>query len=137
MIERLRVRIPAGAVGGFSSPDLTFCADSFGVRSTPVLPQWHVRDPGHSAKSASGRLNLNTHTPFTQQNRSGLTTLSGHSVGTFQRNELTRNSSGNIWPQLSQFAEPLRIDAGVKSGISVRQLISTSKTTHTKSSGRQ
>ena len=27
----------------------------FGVRSTPVLPQWHVNDPGHSAKSAGGR----------------------------------------------------------------------------------
>ena len=40
MIERSRVRIPAGAAGEFSSPGLTFCADSyFGIRSTPVLPQ--------------------------------------------------------------------------------------------------
>ena len=39
MIERLWVRIPAGAAGGFS-PGSTFCADSyFGIRSTPVLPQ--------------------------------------------------------------------------------------------------
>ena len=30
------------------------------VRSTPVLPQWHVKAPGHSAKSADGRLHLNT-----------------------------------------------------------------------------
>ena len=53
------------------------------VRSYPVLPQWHVKDPGHSAKSAGGRLHLNTHTPFTQQ--SGLTMpLSRHSVGTYQ-----------------------------------------------------
>ena len=30
-----------------------FCADSyFGIRSTPVLPQQHVKDPGHSAKNA-------------------------------------------------------------------------------------
>ena len=28
------------------------------VRSTPVLPQWHVKDRGHSAKSAGGRLHL-------------------------------------------------------------------------------
>ena len=29
-----------GAAGEFSSPGLTFCADSyFGIRSTPVLPQ--------------------------------------------------------------------------------------------------
>ena len=53
----------------------------FGVRSTVVLPQWHVKDPGHSAKSASGRLLLNTHTPLTQRSRSGLTMpLSRHSV---------------------------------------------------------
>ena len=38
-----------------------------------MLPQWHVKDPGHSAKSAGGRLNLNTHTPLTQRSRSGLT----------------------------------------------------------------
>ena len=35
----------------------------FGVRSTPVLPQWHVKDSGHSAKNAGGKLHLNTHTP--------------------------------------------------------------------------
>ena len=38
MIERLQVRIPAGAMGEFSSPGSTFCADSyFGICSTPVL----------------------------------------------------------------------------------------------------
>ena len=51
MIERSRVRIPAGTAGEFSSPGSTFCADSyFGIRSTPVLPQEHVKNPGHSAK---------------------------------------------------------------------------------------
>ena len=40
MIERSQVRIPARAVGEFSSPGLTFCAGSyFGIRSTPVLLQ--------------------------------------------------------------------------------------------------
>ena len=40
MIERSRVRIPAGTAGEVSSPGSTFCADSyFGIRSTPVLPQ--------------------------------------------------------------------------------------------------
>ena len=64
MIERSRVRVPAGAAGEFSSPGSTFCADSyFGIRTTPVIPQQHVKDPGHSAKSAGGRLPLNTHTP--------------------------------------------------------------------------
>ena len=46
MIERLRVQIPAGAAGEFSSPELLL----FGVPSAPVLRQWHVKDPGHSAK---------------------------------------------------------------------------------------
>ena len=65
MIERSRVRIPAGVAGEFSSPGSTFCQDSyFGIRSTPVLPEQHVKDPGHSAKSAGGRLQLNTHTPY-------------------------------------------------------------------------
>ena len=41
------------------------CSLLFGVRSTPVLPQWHVKDPGHSAKSAGGRLHLNTRTRLT------------------------------------------------------------------------
>ena len=65
MIERSRVRIPAGAAGEFSSPVSIFCADFyFGIRSTPVLPQQHVKDPGHSAKSAGGWLQLNTRTPY-------------------------------------------------------------------------
>ena len=63
--ERSRVRVPAGAAGVCSSPGSTFCADSyFGIRSNPVLPQEHVKDPGHSAKTAGGRLQLNTHTPL-------------------------------------------------------------------------
>ena len=65
MIERSRDRIPAGVAGEFSSPEPTVCADSyFGIRSTPVLLQHHVKDPGHSVKRAGGRLQLNTHTPY-------------------------------------------------------------------------
>ena len=38
--ERSLVQIPAGAMGEFSSPGSTFCADSyFGIHSTPMLPQ--------------------------------------------------------------------------------------------------
>ena len=36
----------------------------FGIRSTPMLSLSHVKDPGHSAKSAGGRLWLNMHTPY-------------------------------------------------------------------------
>ena len=42
MIERSRVRIPAGAAGEFSSPGSTFCADSF-------------RYPFHSSVTAVAR----------------------------------------------------------------------------------
>ena len=62
MIKRLRVRIPAGVEGEFSSPWSTFvCKLLFGVHCTPDLLQWHVKDSGHSAKSAGGRLHPNTY----------------------------------------------------------------------------
>ena len=48
-----------------------------------------------------------------------------HSAGTYEENELTRNSLGNTRPQSSQLAEPLWTDTGLKCGISVRELIST------------
>ena len=83
-----------------------------------MLLQWHVKDPGHSAKSAGGGLHLNTHTALTQQSRSG--NLSG--------NKLTCDSSGKIQPQLSHLTEPLWTDPGLKSGISVHKLIFTLKT---------
>ena len=77
----------SGTSGGriFFSGVNFVCWLLFGVRSTPVLPQWHVKDPGHSAKSVGGRLHLNTHLPLTQQSWSGLTMpLSRHSVWTYQ-----------------------------------------------------
>ena len=96
-------------------------------RSNPVLPQRHVKDPGHSAKSAGGRLHLNTHTPLTQRSRSGLTVPSRLSVKTYEGSDLTRNASGNTRPQSSQLAKPLWTDPRIMSGISVRDLISTLK----------
>ena len=47
--------------------------------------------------------------------------------GNLSGNELTRNLSGNTRPQSSQLAELLFTDPGLKSGISVRELISTFK----------
>ena len=100
----------------------------FGVRSTPMLLQWHVKDPSHSAKSAGGRLHLNTHTPLTQLNWNGPTMpLSRHCVGTLPGNELIWDSSGNTQSQSCQLAEPLWTNSGVKSGISVLKLISALK----------
>ena len=64
VIEMSWVRVlPAAAGELFSSGQLSVLIH-FGIRSTPVLPQYHVKYPGHSAKSAGGRLELNTHTPY-------------------------------------------------------------------------
>ena len=54
--RRSRDRKVASSNPGRSSRRIFFsrvnfvCWLLFGVRSTPVLPQWHVKDPGHSAK---------------------------------------------------------------------------------------
>ena len=68
-----------------------------------------MKDPGHSNKSAGGRLYLNLPALY----------------GNLSKKELARNSSGNIRSQSSQLAEPLWTDPGLKCGISVRELIFT------------
>ena len=75
---------PSRSCGGISFSRVNFvCWLFFGVCSNPLLPQWHIKDPGHSAKSVGGRLHLNMYVPLTQQSQSGLTMLpSMHSVGT-------------------------------------------------------
>ena len=63
MIERSRVRIPAGTAGEFSSPGSTFLLTLISVSVPPPCYRSSTH-PGHSAKSAGGRLQLNTHTPY-------------------------------------------------------------------------
>ena len=85
---------------------------------------------GHSAKSAGVRLHLSTRTPLTQLSRSGLTIPSSrHSVGTYEKTSSHATRQGNSRPQSSQLAEPLWTDPGLKSGISVRDLIFIKKKT--------
>ena len=63
----------------------------------PVLSQWHVKDPGHSVKSADGWLHLNMHTPLTQRSRSGLTMpLSSHCVGIYQETSSHATRQGTL-----------------------------------------
>ena len=128
MIARSRVRIRAGAAGDVSSAELTLYADSY---SMSVPPQCYrsgtQKDPSHSAKSSSGKLHLNTHTPLTQPSRSGLIMPpSRHSLEIYPETSSHATCQG-AFGQLSQLAEPLRTDSGMKSGINVRELISTSK----------
>ena len=122
MVERLRFRIPAGVAGEFSSSESMLRADSYSVSVPPMLPQWHAKDPGQSAKSAGCRLHLNTHIPLTQRSQSGLSMLlSRHSMEHIRKRSHTQ-LSGNIRLQSSQLAEPPWTDPGIMSGISVREL---------------
>ena len=127
-MEWLRVRIPAGTAGEFSSPVNFVCWLLFGVRSTPVLPQWHVKDPGHSAKSAWRQVtprHAYTLDP-TKSEWADYAAVQAY-CGKLSGNEITRNSSGNTRPQSSQLSEPLWVDLGLKSGNSGRDLLSTEK----------
>ena len=73
MIERrTRDRKVSGSSPGMSGGRIfflmksTFCADSLFSVSVPTpyyVEQLHVKDPGHSAKSVGGYVQLNTHAP--------------------------------------------------------------------------
>ena len=92
-----------------------------------MLPQWHVKDPGHSAKSTGCKLRLNTHTPLTQRSRSGLTMpLSSYSLGTYPETSSHTTCHGTFGHSRLT-AEPLWTNSGIKSAISARELISTLK----------
>ena len=80
-----------------------------------VLPQWHVKDPGYSAKSAGGTLHLNMRTPLTQVSWLCCPGILWEFIA--EENEFTRDSLGNTRPLSCQLAEPLWTDPGLKSGI--------------------
>ena len=105
------------------------CWVLFGVSSIPVLPHGHVNDSGHSTKSAGGRLHLHTHTPLTQRSRSGLTMpLSKNSVRTYPETSSHATCQGTFGhSRFSSLSRCGLVLAGIKSGISVHELISTSK----------
>ena len=116
--------MPAGGVGEFSTPALTLCADSSSASISPPLPhvkrpwsfcqkcRWQVT-PKHAYSLDPSKSEWADHAATQEDNLSG--------------NELLRNSSGNTRLQSSQLAEPLWTDPGLKSGISVHELISTLK----------
>ena len=110
----------------FSSRVNFLCWLLFGIRCNPVLPQWQVKNSGHSAKSAGGRLHLNTRRVHPWPNEVG--------VGWLCR------CPGIVWKPIrkqahiqlvrecsSQLAEPQWTDPGIKKGIYMRELISTLK----------
>ena len=50
----------------FSRVNFMCCWLLISICFIPLLPQWHIKDAGHSTKCADGRLHLNRHTSLTQ-----------------------------------------------------------------------
>ena len=94
-----------------------------GVRSTPALPQWHVKDPSHSAKVRVAGYTQNMRTLITHQVRVGWLCRCPGIAWEPIRKQLTCNLSGNISQLSSQLAEPPWFHPGIKGGISVHELI--------------
>ena len=127
MIERLRVRVPAESAGEYSCVQLTLCADSYSVSVLPRFTSVARKGPGHSVKSADGRIHPKHAHTLNLIGRSWLTMLSRHSVGIYEGNGHTHGSSENSRPQSSQLAKPLWTDPGLKSGIGMHELIPIKK----------
>ena len=82
---------------------------------------------GHGPWKYKGRSFTETGLKRGVLSHQGFVLFSSVQFSPFTGNDLTCNLSGNIQPQSSQLAEPLWTDSGIKSGISVCKLISTSK----------
>ena len=94
---------------------------TFGVHSTPVLLQWHIKDPSH-CQNCSGRLH-----PWPNKVGVGwLCRCPGIVCGNLSGNELPHKLSVSTEPQSSQLAEPLWTLCW-KSGMGVGERISTEK----------
>ena len=136
MIERLPVPILAGAAGEFSSPASTLCADSYSVSVPPPPPRvtamTRKRPRSFCQKCRWQVTPKHAHTfDLTKSEWADYAAVQAQ-CGNLSENKLTRNLSGNIRPQLSQLAEPLWTDSGMKEWHWFARLISTSKKKQTK-----
>ena len=129
MIERLRVRIPTGTAGEFSSAELTLFADTSPVSVPPPLVTAVARERLRSfCQKCRWQVTSKHAFIFSPTKSEWADYAAAHAeCRNLSGNELTRNSSGNIRLQSSQLAEPLWTDPDRKSGISLRELISTLK----------
>ena len=128
VIKRLRVRIPAGAAGEFSSPESTLCADFYSVSvPSPCYAVACKRSQSYCQKCRWQVTPKHTYTLHPMKSEWADCVAVQAQCGNLFRNKLIRNLPGNTWPQSSHLAEPLWPDPGLKSGISVRELIPTLK----------
>ena len=93
----------------------------------PLLLQWHIKDPGHSCRWQVTHKHAYTPDPIKSEWADYAAVHCQAQCGNLSGNELTRNFSGNTRPKSYQFTEPLRIDPGIKSEITVHELITTFK----------
>ena len=127
-IERLQVRIPAEAAGEFFSPESTSCADSYSVSVTPLVTTVACKRPWPFCQKCRWQVTPKQayHLDPLQSEWADYAAVQAE-CGNLSRNELTCSSSRNTKLQSSQLALLLRTDPGLKSGISLRQPISTLK----------
>ena len=128
MIEKLRVRIPAGATGNFllqsSLCVLTLIPCPFHPRVTAVTRK---RPQSFCQKCRWQVTPKQAYTLDPTKSEWAVYAAVQVQCGNLSGNEFTRSLSGNIRPQSAQPAEPLWTDPGINCGINVRELISTSK----------
>ena len=96
VIERLRVRIPAGAAEEyFSSPELTFCADSYSVPVPPLVTAVARKRPMSFCQKCWWQVTpKHTHTLDPTKSEWADYAAVQAQCGNLSGNELTRNSSG-------------------------------------------
>ena len=93
-----------------------------------MLLQWHVKSPGSFCLKCRWQITFK-HTYTLDPSKlewAGYAAVQAQ-CGNLSQNELTCNSSRNTCSQLSQLTDPLWTDPGLKSGISLHELISTLK----------
>ena len=128
VIKRVRVRIPAGASGEFSSPELILCADSYSASVLPRVTAVASKRPRSFCQKGRWQVAPKHAYPFdpTKSEWADYAAVRAQ-CGNLSGNELTRNLSENLRLQSSQLAEPLWTDYGINSEISVREPIPSPK----------
>ena len=111
-------------MGEFSSLELIFCADSYSVSIPCCVSTLARKRPWSLCQKCKWRVTLKHACTLDPTKLEWADCAVQAWCWNGLGNKLPHNSSGNIRPQLSQFAEPLWTDPGLKSGICVHELIS-------------
>ena len=115
-----------GAAGEFSFPESTLRADSYSVSVPPPCYRSGSKRPQSFYQKCRWQVTPK-HAYILDPSKSGWAGYAAVQAecGNLSGNELTRNSSGNTRLQSSQLAEPLWTVPDRRSGISLRELISS------------